>query len=78
METYTIREAMQIIREKPYLKLSHPYFSPGEYIYCDDFGHVCDENDYILIWDEFWGLRATGGMKDGWYILEDGVWQQNS
>lgn len=73
IKTHTIQEAKQIVLEQPYVKLSHPYFSTREYIYGDIHGNVCDEDGIILPWNEFWELRMVGGMKDGWYKLEDNV-----
>ena len=71
MSTYTIQEVMNLVISKPFQKFKHPYFSSDEYIYGDSVGHLCDEKGYHLPWNEFWGLRMNGGMKEGWYMIDD-------
>lgn len=71
MSTYTIQEVKSLIISMPFQKFSHPYFSPDEHIYSDGQGHLCDEKGYHLPWDEFFRLRMTGGMKEGWYMIND-------
>lgn len=68
-------EAVEILRTKPNIKISHTLFEDDEYLYMKN-GQVFDENGYLF---EDWhspahnGVRMrVGGMWDtGWSIKEN-------
>ncbi len=61
----TIEEAKTILASGK--KLTHDYFSEGEYIYMVD-GVIYSEDD--VIHDNFWGLRQLEGWNNNWSIYD--------
>ena len=75
----TRTEMIAFIRENPNIPISHPLFSPDEYIVALENENVIDEAGYLF---EDWyspnditgwnGIRERigGSWEDGWYIKE--------
>lgn len=65
----TKQEALSIlVSMKPGTKVTHRYFSDGEFIYRDENGKLRDEEGCFLIENEFWISRSGAPWEDGWSI----------
>lgn len=50
-------------------KITHTYFSHNEFITVKG-GNLVDENNYILGWEIFWGIRQHKGWQEDWSIYQ--------
>jgi hypothetical protein len=50
-------------------KLTHAYFSEGEYIYMKSNGDIYSEDG--VCHDNFWGLRQLEGWNEDWEIYTE-------
>lgn len=78
-KTMTRTEMIDFIRENPNIPITHPLFSPDEYIVALENENVIDESGYLF---EDWyspnditgrnGIRERigGSWEDGWRVKE--------
>lgn len=49
-------------------KLSHRFFTIGEYISLDDYGNIVFEDGLKVNEKEFWSIRKNNDWEIGWEI----------
>mgnify|MGYP003295212763 FL=1 len=69
------QEAIKVMLDNPYKKITHTLFAPDEYIYSKGDGVIYDENGYVF---EDWHshcngmrIRTEGYWQEGWSIKND-------
>lgn len=64
----TKQEAKQAIKEGK--KVTHEYFTPGEFVMKDpEEGVVVFEDGVRQVEREFWAFRATAEWNEGWEVI---------
>lgn len=67
--TMTRAEMICFAKENPFVKITHKFFSKGEYIYANRNGNIFEEHDYPF--DEGIRMRSGGVWKGNWYLYEE-------
>lgn len=70
----TQQEAIKVMLDNPYKKITHTLFAPDEYIYSKGGSVIYDENGYVFEdWESHCAgmrIRKEGYWETGWSIKE--------